>query len=303
MDESKIHTPVLLAESIASLSLKEGDVVVDCTVNRGGHAEEIAKIIGKKGKLIIFDLDKNALEYSEKRLKAIKDGPQVIAIHSNYRNIKEKLSENNITQVDKIFADLGLSSQELETSGRGFSFMRDEPLLMSFDSDSASDENILTAKDLLKNLNAKQLEDIFKNYGDETRGKKIAEKIVETIKAGGEINTTKELVDIIISVTGHKPWQKSHPATKIFQALRIAVNDEYDSIKDMIKSSMEILKTGGVLSIISFHSGEDRIVKNTFNEIKKAETGKLFQKQKPKEEEIRANRRSRSALLRTVEKL
>lgn len=301
MPEKIIHIPVLLNESIESLALSAGEVVVDCTVNRGGHAEKIAEAIGKSGTLIIFDLDKNALAFAKDRLEKIKNCPKIIAIHSNYRFLKEKLLENGITEVDRIFADLGLSSEELEISGRGFSFMRDEPLLMTLQSEV--DENTLTARDLLKNLNAKQLEGIFKNYGDETKGRRIAEKIVEVINSGAEINTTKDLVEIITSLYPHKAWQKTHPATKVFQALRIAVNDEYDGIRELINSSLEILKPNGILSIITFHSGEDRIVKAAFNDLKTKQKIKLFQKQKPKEEEIRNNRRCRSAILRSFQKI
>jgi 16S rRNA (cytosine1402-N4)-methyltransferase len=157
-----IHIPVLLLESVESLDLSDGEIVVDCTVNRASHSEEFAKKVGKSGKVIIFDLDKKALEFSVSRLKKLPNPPEIISIHSNYRNLKQELKKNKIEKVDKVFADLGLSSEELELSGRGFSFQKDEPLIMTFQSEV--DKNTLTAKDLLHNLNKDELAGIFKNY-------------------------------------------------------------------------------------------------------------------------------------------
>jgi 16S rRNA (cytosine1402-N4)-methyltransferase len=302
-DIDTLHIPVLFQESIDSLHLKEGDIVVDCTVNRGGHAEEIVKKIGKNGTLVIFDLDLDALDFAKERLENLKSS-KIISFHTNYRNIKEKLEEIGINKVNAIFADLGLSSQELEISGRGFTFQKDEPLLMTFQ--SSINEDTLTARDLLNDLNASQLSDIIKNYGDETKSKKIAEKIVETRenlkKEGHKIETTGQLVNIIIEAVGHKPWMKSHPATKTFQALRIAVNDEYDGIRQLIDDGFEILDNGGFMSIITFHGGEDTIVKYKFNELKKQSEVKIIKKIKPGRDEVTANRRSRSAILRSIEK-
>jgi 16S rRNA (cytosine1402-N4)-methyltransferase len=296
-----IHVPVMMSESIESLDLKSGDIVVDCTVNHAGHASVIADRIGKSGTLIINDLDKNALKFSLAKLSKSGSAPTIIPLHDNYRNIKQNLAALGIAEVQKIFADLGLSSDELERSGRGFTFQKVEPLLMTFQSEVGTDT--FTARDLLHNLSTKQLEDIFKNYGDETRAKKIAMEIVKAREAGVQIETTKDLVDIITKVSPYKPWQKTHPATKVFQALRIAVNDEYDGIKELITSTLELLSVGGILSIITFHSGEDRIVKNEFNNLKAEGLIKIIPKQKPSAEEIKSNRRSRSAILRTFQKL
>lgn len=300
-DENTIHFSVLKDESINSLELAPGQTVVDATVNRAGHALEIAKAIGKTGTIIIFDLDKKALEYSKQKLENLVDGPKVIAIHSNYRHLKEKLLEQKIEKVDKIFADLGLSSQELEISGRGFTFQKDEPLHMTYQSEI--NENTFTAKDLINNLSAASLEKIFKVYGDEKFAWKIANKIVEVREQLEEkkkqIETTGELVQIIESVV--KRSGKAYPATKVFQAIRIAVNDEYDGIQELVEDGYEILSPGGVMSIITFHSGEDRIVKNLFKslEIK----GNKQVKIKPSREEELENKRSRSAILRTIKKI
>ena len=281
-------------ESIQSLNLKENQIVVDCTVNRGGHAIEIAKAIGRDGTLIIFDLDLQALEHSKKMLESLENGPKIIPIHSNYRNIKVELQKLGIESVDRIFADLGLSSQELDESGRGFTFQKDEPLYMTFQSEV--NDKTFTAKDLLNNLEQKSLQDIFENYGDDKNAYKISKAIINYRDTHGEIKTTGELVKIIESVA--KRSGKSHPATKIFQAIRIAVNDEYEGIKELLKDGYEMLSPTGVMSIITFHSGEDRIVKNIFNSLNKKNNSKW----KPSRKEILENKRSRSALLRTIVK-
>jgi 16S rRNA (cytosine1402-N4)-methyltransferase len=299
MSDANLHIPVLLQESIDSLNLKTGDTVVDCTVNYGGHAEMIAKAIGKAGKLIIFDLDLQALKSATERLQKLENAPQIFPIHSNYRFLKEKLERLGIEKVDAIFADLGLSSQELDISGRGFSFRFDEPLLMTFQSEVRAET--LTAKDLLNTLGSEQLANIFKAYGDEMQARKIAEEIV---RKRGEKNfeTTFDLVNAVISAVGRKPWLKTHPATRIFQALRIAVNDEYDGVKDLLESGFEKLKAGGQFSIITFHSGEDRLVKEFFREKYKENLSSKPNKIKPIKEEITKNSRSRSAILRNIQK-
>lgn len=295
-NELDLHFSVMLPESIQSLNLQKGDIVVDCTVNRAGHATEIAKAIGPEGTLIMFDLDTQALKEAKIKLEKLKNLPKLYFIHSNYRNIKIELEKIGVTQVDKIFADLGLSSQELEISGRGFTFQKDEPLYMTFNSDV--DRNTFTAIDLLQNLSAANLEKIFQVYGDEKKAWKIANAIVAEREKLNErkrkIETTEQLRQIIESVSPRKG--KSHPATKVFQAIRIAVNDEYEGIKDLINDGYKLLKHGGIFSIITFHSGEDRIVKKMFKELGENE------KQKPSRDEILKNKRSRSAILRKLQK-
>jgi len=300
-DDNLLHESVMATESISSLQLEPGLTVVDATVNRGGHAQIIAEAIGSKGTLIIFDLDKQALEFAKKRLEKIKSGPKIIAVHSNYRSLTNSLSANGIESVDRIFADLGLSSQELDISGRGFSFRYDEPLHMTYQSEITKD--LFTAKDLVNNLSVSSLEKIFKVYGEERNAWKIANAIVEARSKLEEkkksISTTKQLVEIIESVSPRKG--KTHPATKVFQAIRIAVNDEYEGIKEFITSGWSHLKQGGIISIITFHSGEDRIVKRMFKEFETKENKQT--KQKPDRPEVLKNRRSRSAILRTIKKI
>lgn len=309
-NSDNLHYSVMKEESLNSLNLVEGLTVVDATVNRAGHAVEIAKAIGSTGTLIIFDLDKQALEFSKKRLEALDNAPKIIAIHSNYRNIKSELEKVGVKSVDRIFADLGLSSQELEISGRGFSFQKDEPLYMTFQSEV--DADTFTAVDLINNLSVANLEKIFKVYGDEPNAWKIANAIVEARegeidlsgtkiktakkKLSGKILTTKQLVDIIESVSPRKG--KTHPATKVFQAIRIAVNDEYEGIKDFVQDGYELLSEKGILSIITFHSGEDRIVKNLFKQFESKDNKQV--KFKPGRKEVVENKRSRSAILRTI---
>jgi 16S rRNA (cytosine1402-N4)-methyltransferase len=213
--------------------------------------------------------------------------------------------------VDRIFADLGLSSQELEISGRGFSFQKNEPLKMTFQSEV--DENTFTAEDLINNLSVANLEKIFKVYGDEPNAWKIANAIYERrqeleslnpskLKTKGASNhtirTTKELVEIIESVCPRRG--KTHPATKVFQAIRIAVNDEYEGIKEFVQDGYDILNKSGIFSIITFHSGEDRIVKNLFKEFESKDNRQ--EKVKPSRQEVLENKRSRSAILRTIRK-
>lgn len=309
MSENNLHYSVMLTESIKSLELKPGLIVVDCTVNRAGHSVEIAKAIGPKGTLVMFDLDRTALREAKERLErelSADDLPTLHFVHSNYRNIKNELEKVGINKVDRIFADLGLSSQELEVSGRGFTFQKDEPLYMTFNSEV--DRNTFTAADLINNLSAVNLEKIFQVYGDEPKAWKIANAIVEQREKISErnkrIETTGELVEIIERVTGYvrgKSKSKTHPATRIFQAIRIAVNDEYEGIKDLIRGGYDMLSEKGILSIITFHSGEDRIVKKMFKELCKGNNNQE-EKIKPSKEEVKENRRSRSAILRVIKK-
>jgi 16S rRNA (cytosine1402-N4)-methyltransferase len=295
------HIPIMLCECIESLKINAGETLIDATVNRGGHSKEFAKGIGESGTLICFDLDKVAISEAEVNLKDI--NCKKIFIHSNFRNIKSEIEKVGFTKVDKIFADLGLSSQELDVSGRGFTFQKDEPLHMTLNSEV--NENTFTAKDLINNLNAEQLTNIFKNYGDEKNAWKIATHIVKVRDTEErKIETTGDLVEIIEEINPRKPWIKTHPATKIFQALRIATNDEYGALEDLLKDGFQILKSGGIFSIITFHSGEDRIVKNFFREkIKDGLADENGKKRKPSENEISENKRSRSAILRSIIKL
>lgn len=295
------HLPVLLHESLDGLAIKKGGTYVDCTVNRAGHSYEIAKALGKGGTLVCFDLDQEALEEAKKKLGKLKSAPTLHFIHSNFRHLKEKLAELGIRKVDGVLADLGLSSQELDSSGRGFSFRYDEPLQMTFDAHPG--EDVTTAHDIVNFWSESTIADVLYGFADETYSRRIARKIVEA-REQEEIKTTFQLVDIIASaVPAMYRHRKTHFATKTFQALRMAVNDELGSINDLIACLPDVLEPGGRAAIITFHSTEDRIVKQGLKAL--SETLKPITKKAvmPQNEELQVNPRARSAQLRIVERI
>ncbi|MCF7843838.1 16S rRNA (cytosine(1402)-N(4))-methyltransferase RsmH [Candidatus Gracilibacteria bacterium] len=298
---STMHIPVLLNESIEGLNIKEGGIYVDCTTNRGGHSIKIAKALKKGGTLICIDLDKVALKEAEQEISKIKNVPTLHFIHSNFRHLPSILKELGVGHVDGILADLGLSSQELDESKRGFSFRFDEPLLMTYDSNPS--EDVTTAFDIVNYWSESTIADILYGFSDETYRGRIASAIVKA-RIEKPIKTTFELVDIIAgavpTIYRHK---KTHFATKTFQALRMAANDELGSINDLIASLPNILASNGRACIITFHSTEDRIVKQGLranNDTLKAITKKAII---PQEKEINENPRARSAQLRIVERI
>lgn len=302
-----MHIPILLRESIDILDLKPGDTVVDTTVNRAGHSLEIAKKIGKNGILVCLDLDSSALKeakgFLEKSLG--KNSPKVFFINDNFRNIEDTLESLKIKSVDGLFADLGVSSQEIDISGRGFTFQKDEPLLMTL-KDKVIDSE-LTAKKIVNNWDEENIADIIFYYSDEKYARRIAKNICATRKEK-EINSTFDLVEIIAnSVPEYYKHSKIHFATKTFQALRIAVNDELRSEEELIKALPNILKIGKRAAFLTFHSGEDRMLKNTVRnhktdlKILKLENKKDFLE--PGKEEVKSNPRSRSAKLRVIQKI
>lgn len=302
-----MHIPILLKESIESLNLKAGDIAVDATTNRGGHSLEIAKKIGKSGTLICIDLDNEALNeakiFLEENLK--NNSPKIFYINDNFRNIKNILESLNIKKIDGLFADLGVSSQEIDISGRGFTFQKDEPLLMTL-KDKVND-NDLTAKKILNSWDEENLADIIYYYGDERYARRIAKNICEERKVK-EVNTTFDLVEIISkSVPNNYKYGKIHFATRTFQAIRIAVNDELRAEEELLKALPTILNINNRGGFLTFHSGEDRILKKAVKENK--ESLKLIKINKnkdflePSKEEIKNNARSRSAKLRIIEKI
>lgn len=295
------HIPVLLHESIEALAIREGGIYVDCTTNRAGHSYEIAKRLGKNGTLVCFDLDQDALDEARKTLGELKDGPTIHYIHSNFRHIKKVLKELGIHKVNGVLADLGLSSQELDSSGRGFSFRYDEPLLMTFNAHPT--EDMVTAQDIVNTWSEESIADILYGFADETYSRRIARRIVEARKEH-EIKTTHQLVDIIASaVPALYRHKKTHFATKTFQALRMAVNDELGSIQELIESLPDSVEREGRVAIITFHSTEDRIVKQGLRSISPA--FKLITKKAvvPQEQELQTNPRARSAQLRIAERI
>ncbi len=295
------HIPVLLHESIENLLLKKGGTYVDCTTNRAGHSIEIAKAIGKTGTLICIDLDQDALLEAEKKLKKYKNAPTLYFVHSNFRHLKEILEKHNISRVDGVLADLGLSSEELDESGRGFSFRFNEPLQMTFDAHPT--EDMTTAYDIVNFWSEETIADVLYAFADETYSRRIARAITSR-RIEKPITTTQELVDVIAgavpAVYRHK---KTHFATKTFQALRMAVNDELGSIKDLIDALPQVLMPEGRACIITFHSTEDRIVKQMLRSHEDTLTIISKKAIKPQEEELVSNPRARSAQLRIAERI
>lgn len=294
-----LHVSVLLKEAIENLSLKEGDVFVDATLGNGGHSEYVAKAFGKKVKIISIDADPDAIERSKKRLSVIES--DITYVNSNFRNLESILADLNIDSVDKILFDLGLSSNQLEESGRGFTFQKDEPLIMSFDKDL---DRGLSAREIVNEWNEEKIEEILKIYGEERFAKRIAKGIVYH-RERKPIETTFDLVEIIKkSYPRNVKFGKMHVATKTFQALRIAVNDEVSALNDALNQSVDALRGNGRIAIISFHSIEDRIVKRTFNAWANNNIGNVITKKPiiPDDAELKENPRSRSAKLRIFEK-
>lgn len=305
------HISVLLEESIKGLNIKETGTYVDCTLGYGGHSSEILKRI-KKGKLFAFDQDQEAINSSYERLSAI--GNNFTIIKSNFRYMKEELAKKNIYKVDGILFDLGVSSAQLDEKDRGFSYHQDAKLDMRMDLDSN-----FSAYNVVNEYSEEKLCEIFFKYGEEKFSKSIARNIVKERK-NKPIETTLELVEIIRNSVPEKVRREKHPARKIFQAIRIEVNHEIDILEDSVRDALSILDIGGRLCIITFHSLEDRIVKNVFKEVTTVDKMvkglpnipesylpdfKLISNKAivPSKEELDFNNRSRSSKLRIIERI
>lgn len=294
------HKPVLLQEALNGLLLKKGGIYVDCTVNRGGHSMEIAKAIGKNGTLICVDLDQDALREAKEKLENVKHGPTLHFVQSNFRYIETILKELGIDKVDGLIADLGISSEELDSSKRGFSFRFDEPLKMTFDANPP--EDAVTAQDIVNSWSESTIADILYGFADEQYSRRIARGIIEARKTA-PIATTHQLVSIIErAVPVMYRHRKTHFATKTFQALRMAVNDELGSIGDLLKALPDVIKHGGRACIITFHSTEDRVVKQGLRAMPDAFVMVNKKAIMPQIEETKDNPRSRSAQLRIAER-
>jgi len=299
MSELK-HIPVLMNEAVQDLAIRENGVYVDATVGFGGYTELIASQL-ISGKVIGIDADRQALNLVEQRLSSQIIEGKIILKHSNFRFIEQVLAELRISSVDGIVADLGLSSMELDDSSRGFSFKEEAQLDMRFDISSEG----LTAEEIVNTYSQDELAELFRNLGDEPFAGRIARVIVENRKKTS-IKTTTQLVNIILSIVPSKFAKKSiHPATRVFQALRMEVNDEIGALNALLASALNLLNPSGRLAVVSFHSGEDRIVKNTFREWKTQGFVNVLTKKPitPSEIELGANPRSRSAKLRIIEKI
>lgn len=281
------HTPALLKETIEGLKIHPGGKYIDTTLGGVGHTQEILRL---GGIVLGIDQDIDAIENAKQlNLK------NLILVQGNFAHLKEIAQLNNFDQVDGILFDLGVSTHQLETENRGFSFNTSSPLDMRMDQNLA-----VTAKDLINGLNEGELADLIFKLGEERFAKRIAREIVSSRKTR-PINTCNELAKIILKVR-RRGGDRTHPATRTFQALRIAVNDELNSLKDALPQATELLKKGGRIAILSFHSLEDRIVKNYFrnNKLLKIINDKPIT---PTKEEILINPRARSAKLRLAKKL
>lgn len=305
------HVSVLLNESISSLNLKENSIIVDATLGYGGHSSSILDRI-KKGYLFAFDQDSEAIRHSTDRLSKV--GANFTIIKSNFVNMKEELNKRGIEKVDGVLFDLGVSSPQLDEAERGFSFHEDAPLDMRMDR-----EQKLTAYDVVNNYSKEELARIFLKYGEDKFSNNIAKKIVE-YRTTKPIETTLELVEVIKTAVPMKFRIDKHPARQIFQAIRIEVNHELDVIEPALNQAMELLNVGGRIAVITFHSLEDRLVKNIFREKCKIDEKlkglpnipeeylpdfKLVENKAivPSEEELEKNPRARSSKLRVIEKV
>jgi 16S rRNA (cytosine1402-N4)-methyltransferase len=276
--------------------VRPGDTVVDATLGGAGHSKEILKRLGTDGTLIGFDADIHAIERSK---QAIGDSSAtVLFLHSNFRRLEEALRERGVTRIDRALYDLGWSSYQL-SGGRGFSFLADEPLSMAYD-----EGQTLTARTIVNTWEETSLADVIYGWGEERYARRIATAIIDA-RQHAPIETSGQLADIVSgAVPGAYRRGRIHPATKTFQALRIAVNDELGALEESLRAAWRLLSEGGRISVISFHSIEDRIVKRLFVSWEKEGGGARVTK-KPltaTEEELSANPRARSAKLRVIEK-
>ena len=305
------HYSVLKKELIDGLNINPDGIYVDATLGYAGDSSEILMRM-KRGFLFAFDQDEEAIKYSEEQLSKISSNYKII--YSNFANIKEKLLENNIDKVDGIIYDLGVSSPQIDEDYRGFSFMRDAALDMRMDIN-----NPLTAKEVVNKYSYEKLVEIFYKYGEEDFSKPIAKSIIKE-RENKEINTTLELVEAIKKGVPYKYFVTKHPERQIFQAIRIEVNDELNVLEKSLEDAVSMLKPGGRICVITFHSLEDRIVKQLFkklSEINPLVKGlpvipdeykpliKLINKKPilPSSEELAENSRSKSAKLRIIERL
>ncbi len=303
------HISVLLEESVVALNIKPDGIYVDCTAGGGGHSAEVLKHLGENGRMILFDRDPDAIETVTNRFKG---DERVTIVHSNFSEIKKILGELGVDGVDGIIADLGVSSHQLDTAERGFSFHYDAPL------DMRMSQQGTTAEDIVNTYSQKELFNVISRYGEEKFASSVASAIVRS-REKKRIETTLELAEIVSNAIPAKFRRNGHPARKTFQAIRIEVNAELVVLENTLPDMFECLNKNGVLAIISFHSLEDRIVKDYFRTLKEGcscpkdfpvcvcgKTPKAVVKSsgvKATGKEVTENNRSRSAKLRTAVKL
>jgi len=307
------HTTVLLKETVDELNVRPDGIYVDCTLGGAGHSEYLVQQLNEDGRLICFDQDTTAIENAKVKLAPYID--RVTFIHSNFRNLKSELALIGITEVDGILYDLGVSSPQLDNAERGFSYHQDAPLDMRMDQTA-----LLTAFDVINDWDYSELVRIFYRYGEEKFSKQVARKI-EAAREIAPIETTGQLVELIKEGIPAAARRKGgHPAKRIFQAVRIAVNDELGVAEESLQQALEIINVGGRVSVITFHSLEDRLTKTIFKEVSSLPDlppglpiipdhlqpkYKLVNRKPilPSDEELEVNNRSRSAKLRVIEKI
>ena len=289
------HEPVLVAEVLALLAPSRGGLFVDCTVGLGGHTQALLE--HGASRVLGLDRDPVALEHARERLAPF--GDRVELVHADYRRLDEILAARNSPPVDGLLADLGISSMQLDTPGRGFSFRRDEALDMRMDTTAGP-----TAADALRDVDERTLADVIYQFGEERHSRRVARAVVEA-RARKAIETTGQLADLVRRAIPRKGYSRIDPATRTFQAIRIWVNRELEGLETFLASAARTLSAGGRLSVITFHSLEDRIVKHTLRALQ-AEGGlKILTKRPvvPTEAEIARNPRARSAKLRAAERV
>ena len=304
-----VHEPVLTLPTLEYLNILKYGIYVDGTFGRGGHSLEILKQLGDKGRLIVIDRDHQAIEYAEKLFGGDK---RVSICRGNFSELAQIAEKNHIVgKIDGILLDLGVSSPQLDQAERGFSFMKDGPLDMRMDH-----RNELTAQKWLAEAQEKEMTQVFWQYGEERYSRKIAKHIIAA-REKRAFTRTHQLAELVDSIMPNKHKMKKHAATRVFQAIRIFINKEFEHIEQALEQGKDVLKTGGRLCVISFHSLEDRIVKQTFHAYCSVEETPRFlpimgedktdmkhikKKVRANKDELALNPRSRSAILRVVEK-
>ena len=292
-----VHIPVLKKEVLELLHPEKGQIFIDGTINGGGHAKAILENVGKEGMVLGIDWD---CEIAASIKKRFEEFPNIAVVCGNYADMEQIAHECHINGIDGVLLDLGFSSYHIDQSGRGFSFLRDEPLDMRYNTTEG-----VTAENLLNRWSEKDIFHILREYGEERFARRIARAICEARKKK-KIQTTQELVEIVVRSFPHvaRKW-KIHPATRTFQALRMTVNRELENLARGLSQAYTLLRSGGTVAVISFHSGEDRIVKRFFQDMQREKKMEIKTKKpiRPTEEEIWENPRARSAHLRVAKKL
>ncbi len=292
------HVAVMASEAVRYLRPREGGIFVDATLGLGGHAKGILELIGKKGKLIGIDRDTEAINLAKQRLSDYIS--QCEFVHDDFRNIDKILDKFKIDKIDGILFDLGISSLQIDSPHRGFSFKEDGPLDMRMDK-----AGHISAYDLVNSLSEKEISDILKNFGQERWHNRIARRLVIERKFK-PIETTGELARIVLkSIPFQRGRERIHPATRTFQAFRIAVNRELESLEIGLTNCVDRVRLSGRIVVISFHSLEDRIIKQSFRTFEKTGKGRIIVKKplRPSEQEVTHNPRARSARLRVFERV